>query len=58
MHGFLLSRPLSHAKWQSVNDSNGVGSTVVNGLNDRGEMVGFYTDAAGNTDGKVVVAQP
>ncbi|HEV3091766.1 MAG TPA: hypothetical protein VGX91_10065 [Candidatus Cybelea sp.] len=58
MHGFLLSRPLSHAKWQSIDDPNGIGSTVVNGLNDRGEMVGFYTDAAGNTDGMLVVTQP
>ncbi|MGC1381905.1 MAG: hypothetical protein WA814_12885 [Candidatus Baltobacteraceae bacterium] len=53
-HGFLLSHPLSHAKWQSLDDPNGIGSTVVNGLNDNGEMVGFYTDAAGNTDGMLI----
>jgi hypothetical protein len=26
-------------------------ATTLNGLNDRGQLVGFYTDAAGNTDG-------
>ena len=32
-------------------DPNGVGSTLVNGINAAGDLVGFYTDAAGNTDG-------
>jgi hypothetical protein len=54
MHGFLLSRPLSHAKWVSIDDPNGVGTTTINGLNDRGRMVGFYVDAAGNTDGMLI----
>jgi hypothetical protein len=30
---------------------NGVGSILVNGINAAGDLVGFYTDAAGNTDG-------
>ena len=34
-----------------VDDPNGIGSTVVNGVNAAGELVGFYVDAAGNTDG-------
>lgn len=51
MHGFVLTHPLSHAAWQSIDDPNGVGSTVINGLNDSLDLVGFYTDAAGNTDG-------
>ncbi|HKV57935.1 MAG TPA: hypothetical protein VJO32_06625 [Ktedonobacteraceae bacterium] len=51
MHGFLLSSPLNHAKWQSIDDPNGVGTTTVNGLNDNGQLVGFYVDGAGNTDG-------
>ena len=34
-----------------VDDPNGVGSTLVNGINAAGDLVGFYTDAAGNTDG-------
>jgi len=39
--------------FRTVNDPNGVGSTTINGLNDRGTIVGFYTDAEGNTDGFV-----
>jgi hypothetical protein len=34
-----------------VNDPNGVGSTVINGINNAGDLVGFYIDAQGNTDG-------
>jgi hypothetical protein len=37
--------------FQTVSDPNGVGSTLLNGVNDRGQIVGFYTDSAGNTDG-------
>jgi hypothetical protein len=51
MHGFVLSTPLTHAQWQSINDPNGVGTTTVNGLNDNAQLVGFYVDSAGNTDG-------
>ena len=25
--------------------------TTINGVNDKGQVVGFYTDAAGNVDG-------
>jgi hypothetical protein len=28
-----------------------VGATTLNGINDHGLLVGFYTDSAGNTDG-------
>lgn len=55
LHGFLLSDPLSHATWVSIDDPNGIGSTVINGLSDGGKMVGFYTDAAGNTDGMLIL---
>jgi hypothetical protein len=37
--------------FKTVNDPHGVGSTFINGLNDRGELVGFCTDSKGNTDG-------
>ena len=51
-HGFVLSNPLGPTShWQKIDDPNGVGSTVVNGINGAGDLVGFYTDAAGNTDG-------
>jgi hypothetical protein len=42
--------------FKTVNDPHGIGSTVINGLNDRGELVGFYTDSKGNTDG--LLARP
>jgi hypothetical protein len=29
----------------------GGSSTTINGINDEGALVGFYTDAKGNTDG-------
>jgi hypothetical protein len=28
-----------------------VGTTTVNGVNNAGDLVGFYTDSAGNVDG-------
>ncbi len=34
-----------------VTDPNGVGSTVVNGINDAGDLVGFYTNSTGYTIG-------
>jgi hypothetical protein len=56
-HGFVLTSPLGPVShWQRIDDPNGVGSTVVNGVNYAGDLVGFYTGAAGNTDG--VLAKP
>jgi len=55
-HGFVLDDPLGpRSSWQSIDDPNGVGSTVVNGLDSHGDLVGFYTDKAGNTDGFLAV---
>jgi len=51
MHGFILTNPLHHARFQSIDDPNGVGTTTINGLNDNGQLVGFYVDGRGNTDG-------
>jgi len=39
-----------------VDDPHGLGATTINGVNDAGVLVGFYTDANGNTDG--MIAQP
>jgi hypothetical protein len=44
--------------FETVNDPQGVGSTTINGVNDRGTLVGFYTDSAGNTDGMLAHVQP
>jgi probable HAF family extracellular repeat protein len=55
-HGFVLSSPLGpKSHWQKIDDPNGVGSTVVNGINAAGDLVGFYTDSAGNTDGMLAM---
>ncbi len=43
-HGFI-----------TVDDPNGIGTTTVNGVNDAGDLVGFYTDAANNVDGMLAV---
>ncbi len=40
----------------TVSDPFGVGTTLINGVNNSGDLVGFYTDAAGNVDG--VLALP
>jgi hypothetical protein len=37
--------------FSTVTDPKGVGTTVVNGINDKGDLVGFYTDSASNVDG-------
>lgn len=35
--------------WQSIDDPNGIGTTVVNGVNDAGYLVGFYGTAPLNS---------
>jgi len=49
--GFIWSR---HFGFRTVNDPHGSGATTLNGINDSGDLVGFYTDAKGNTDGLLV----
>ena len=48
MHGFTWTP--QHG-FYTVDDPHGVGPTTINGVNDRGQLVGFYVDSAGNTDG-------
>ena len=38
-HGFVYTA--STATWQSIDDPNGPGTTLVNGINDKGVLVGF-----------------
>jgi hypothetical protein len=47
-HGFIWAPGFG---FETVDDPNGIGTTVVNGVNDNGRLVGFYVDSAGNTDG-------
>ncbi|HBW19104.1 MAG TPA: hypothetical protein DEH11_08850, partial [Actinobacteria bacterium] len=47
-YGFTWTR---RTGFRTVSDPAGLGATTINGVNDAGDLVGFYTDAAGNTDG-------
>jgi hypothetical protein len=48
-HGFVWT-PRGGFQTQ-VDDPKGLGATTINGVNDRGQLVGFYADANNNTDG-------
>jgi len=49
MHGITFD---SHTgKFTTLDAPNGIGTTTLNGINDLGQIVGFYVDAHGNTDG-------
>jgi hypothetical protein len=48
MHGFTWT---SKHGFTTVDDPHGTGTTTINGVNDSGQLVGFYVDSAGNTDG-------
>jgi|HubBroStandDraft_6_1064221.scaffolds.fasta_scaffold595329_1 hypothetical protein len=52
MHGFVYN--MIGNKWESIDDPNGVGSTFINGINDKGQAVGFYVAENGNTDGMLI----
>jgi hypothetical protein len=47
-HGFTWT---TAAGFATVNDPLAANSTTINGVNVKGELVGFYTDSAGNTHG-------
>ena len=53
-HGFIWAPGFG---FENVDDPNGIGATTVNGINDHGRLVGFYTDSAGNTDGFLATPQ-
>jgi hypothetical protein len=48
MHGILYN---SLTKTFTLLDPSGSDGTTLNGINDAGDVVGFFVDAAGNTDG-------
>jgi hypothetical protein len=51
-HGFLLVSPLWNNKaWQSIDDPNGIGTTIVTGVNMSGDLVGYYVDDSSVTHG-------
>ena len=39
------------AQFHAIDDPQGVGNTVLNGINDQGQVVGFYTNGAKKTVG-------
>jgi hypothetical protein len=50
-HGFVLTNPDGHQYWQSVDEPNAAGTTVINCINSKHAIVGWYVDAHGNTNG-------
>jgi hypothetical protein len=54
MHGFTWS---PESGFTTIDDPHGIGTTTINGVNDRGDLVGFYVDANGNTDGFLATPQ-
>lgn len=46
-HGFVYNAATK--SWTSVDDPNGIGTTVVNGINDNGDLVGFWGTSPLNT---------
>ena len=53
-HGFVVMHPTNGPQWQSIDAPKGVGTTTINGVNDRVNMVGYYVDTSGSTDGVLV----
>jgi len=49
VHGFVWS----NGKAATLDDPKGKNATTINGINSSGDLVGFYTDSAGNVDGFV-----
>ena len=52
MHGIIYNTKTG--AFTTLDAPNASGSTVFNGINDKGDIVGFYSDAAGNTHGLLV----
>jgi probable HAF family extracellular repeat protein len=46
-HGFVYT--VSSSSFESVDDPDGIGTTIVNGINDNGTLVGFYGTAPINS---------
>jgi hypothetical protein len=53
-HGFTWT---PQGGFTTVDDPRGIGTTTINGVNDFGTLVGFYTDSQNNVDGLVAAAR-
>ncbi|MBV9718718.1 MAG: hypothetical protein JOZ77_05335 [Candidatus Eremiobacteraeota bacterium] len=57
-HGFILTGPTespSQQVWQSIDETNAANGTVVTGINDNGDISGYYVDASNVQHGFVGV---
>ncbi len=55
MHGIICHVVTGACEEQD--DPNGIDTTTFNGLNDHGQIVGFYVNGAGNTIGLLATPQ-
>lgn len=46
-HGFILSDPLAHPTWLTIDDPAAHGLTILAGIDSRGDIVGNFGDAIG-----------
>ena len=49
MHGLLYD--LNNNTFQNIDDPFGIGTTTINGINDKEQLVGFYVNTDDNTIG-------
>jgi hypothetical protein len=54
-HGFTWTRK---GGFHSIDDPQGQGTTTINGVNDHGDLVGFFVNAVGFTDGFLAAPAP
>jgi hypothetical protein len=55
VHGFLLTHPTTTSPtWTTIDDPKGVGTTMISGINDNNEMVGFYMAGSYDTYGMLI----
>jgi hypothetical protein len=55
-HGLYYTA--STGAWLQVDDPEAAQGTFLNGINNKGEIVGFYVDSSGNTHGMIVTVTP
>lgn len=46
-HGFILTQPLTAPHWQQFDEPHASGETVLAGINDRDDLVGYYKNGSG-----------
>src|SRR5262249_301683 len=55
-HGIVCN--IATAACQNLDDPAGIGTTTLNGVNDKGQIVGFYVDGNDNTIGLLAIPVP